>query len=493
MGKRKGNSNKSAVTLAKRKMLRRARGSADIVLESIQDIPFHKLATAVFLICQDLEAEQFVHQYEGQIELAGANPTRFREEINTFYEGMAEKIRRESLYQDFFEFIGAFSKLRITQTDDPQKAKVLDAYLTMLLQQMEYLRPSKYDYSVVVCGLTTDDQVMTMPDYFPEFDDIVDEIKEWRLDWIKRNGVPPSSIPTEQYITNYCARYGYKANGISGYNRLAEIDKLFSSTHSAMAQYINEYTYDILPDVAHVYNTNAGPFFSIQLKHYISEDLVSMLKKRAKTIPANGVTVVFSYPGNTKFKLFERVLVKEILYADRVIMLFRVWTSEGEFSGYYDTRTGFLFSPFSHTNYPQLADQFKTFILYLYAGVVARNGPEMLQHMCEFIWFEDDQILANDYSVEVYNHAGKLINTYKRDGGTAVGHGSVAKRADADAYIMEVKPVQGFVRKVGMGRCPSEEAVARGIALGYDLAPDETYVQGFFRATYKIKEKDTTP
>lgn len=101
--------------------------------------------------------------------------------------------------------------------------------------------------------------------------------------------------------------------------------------------------------------------------------------------------------------------------------------------------------------------------------------------------------MTNDYSVEVYNHAGKLINTYKRDGGTAVGQGSAAKRAGADAYVMEVKPIQGFVRKVGMGRRPSAEAVARGIALGYDLAPDETYVQGFFRATYKIKEKDTTP
>lgn len=489
MPKKKGN--KSATTLAKRKILRRARGSADIVLDIIKDIPFHKLATAVYLICQDLKTEQFVHQYEGQIELAGANPERFRNEIHTFYDGMAEKIKTEALYQDFFEFVGLFSKLRISQMDDPQRVNVLDAYLTLLLQQMEHLRPSKYDYSIVVCGLTTDGQVMTTPDYFPEFDDINDAAKEWRLDWIKRNGVPPSSIEKNQFITQYCARYGHQADGLSGFERLAEVDKVFSNTHSAMAQYINEYTYDILPDVANPFTTNATPFFSIKSRHYIADDLVSMLKKRARTIPANGVTVVFSYPDGTEFKLFEKILMKEILYADRVIMLCRVWTSEGEISGYYDTKTGFLFSPFSHTRYPQLGEQFKTLILYLYAGVVARNGPEMLQRMREFIWFEDDGILTNDYSIEVYNHAGKLINTYTRDGGTAIGSGPASKRLENDAYIREIKPIQGFVRKVGMGRRPSPEAVARGIALGYDLAPDETYVQGFFRATYKIKEKDT--
>ena len=52
-----------------------------------------------------------------------------------------------------------------------------------------------------------------------------------------------------------------------------------------------------------------------------------------------------------------------------------------------------------------------------------------------------------------------------------------------DNYETRLRTEQGFTRKVGEGRKPSEEAVERAKALGFELAPDETYVQSFTRQT----------
>lgn len=62
------------------------------------------------------------------------------------------------------------------------------------------------------------------------------------------------------------------------------------------------------------------------------------------------------------------------------------------------------------------------------------------------------------------------------------------KRAGNDKYGSEEKAIQGFIRRVGAGKSPSLEAVARAEALGYELAPNETYVQPFIRRVLKLKK-----
>lgn len=72
------------------------------------------------------------------------------------------------------------------------------------------------------------------------------------------------------------------------------------------------------------------------------------------------------------------------------------------------------------------------------------------------------------------------------DGAT---HQPTGARKGNDAYESEERAIQGFVRKVGAGRTPSPEAVARATALGFELAQDETYVQPFIKNVLKLKEK----
>lgn len=88
-----------------------------------------------------------------------------------------------------------------------------------------------------------------------------------------------------------------------------------------------------------------------------------------------------------------------------------------------------------------------------------------------------------------YGKGGKLLNMYRPEKNATVSSPD-AKRAGSDKYESEQKAIQGFIRRVGAGKTPSEEAVARAKALGYDLAPDETYVQPFMRRVLKLKKAD---
>ena len=65
---------------------------------------------------------------------------------------------------------------------------------------------------------------------------------------------------------------------------------------------------------------------------------------------------------------------------------------------------------------------------------------------------------------------------------------------DSDDIPNRIAPapraIQGFIRKVGEGRTPSREAVEYAEALGYSLAPDETYVKPFIRRVLRLKQKE---
>jgi len=489
---KKTNVKKSAATLGKRRLRERAAGCAARILEEIQDISFEKLATALYFFCADLQTEQFVHRFEAVIELAGANPERFKNELHDFFVTVAEEIKAEGRYQEFFEFLGLCVRIRTKESAGTEKRRIIDAYMCLLMQQMEYLRPNLYDFSVVVCGITTDGEVMTVPDYFPEMDMIPQSIKNWKKERIKRK--PDKPIGKEEEWEAYSrvfADYGYKVRNANDLSKIQRVDDLYTNQHSILAQYINEYTYDILPDPQNAFTSFALPFYAISVLDCQVDTLVSKLKKRARTLPTNGVDFVFDFDNLEAAPLVEKIRMKEILYADRVIMLYRMWTCSGEMSGYYDTKDGYLYSLFIDVNDRNLCENMKTFLLYFYSAMVIRDGMEMLKEISDKVVIRDTKDVPYRYSVKLYGDNGKLINVYEKDGAKRLGAKQTKLRVGDPAYIGEVRTIQGFVRKVGVGKKPSQEAVARAVALGYDLAPDETYVQGFFRTVLKLKERKT--
>ena len=140
------------------------------ILDDIQTIPFEKLSMSLYFYCQDVGMKEFTRAYEAQLELAGANPEKFALCLHRFYNEMALKIQKENLYDNFFEFYYRCLKLRIRNENEKVDATVSTAYQNILIQQMEYMRPNKFDFRTFIAGRKTTGEIITREDPFPTFD-----------------------------------------------------------------------------------------------------------------------------------------------------------------------------------------------------------------------------------------------------------------------------------------------------------------------------------
>ena len=185
-------------------------------------------------------------------------------------------------------------------------------------------------------------------------------------------------------------------------------------------------------------------------------------------------------------------MTRGVCHDDTIIMLYKVETFVGDISGYYDTKEGFFFSILLDASERSLYDTIRRLVLYLYACMVCRDGPELLQRVEKyhlFYYAVEPQIIPQmPIHVTPYGKGGKLLNMYHPERNESVSS-PTGKRAGSDKYESEQKAIQGFIRRVGAVKSPSPEAVARAEALGYELAPNETYVQPFIRRQLKLKRK----
>lgn len=172
-------------------------------------------------------------------------------------------------------------------------------------------------------------------------------------------------------------------------------------------------------------------------------------------------------------------------------MLYKVCTYFGDISGYYDTKDGMFYSVLIDAPDFDLYNNFRSLVLYLYACMVCRDGAEMLKRAEENSLFYYAAKEQADPEMPIYatpfSKGGKLLNMYHPERNESVSS-PTGKRAGNDKYGSEEKAIQGFIRRVGAGKSPSLEAVARAEALGYELAPNETYVQPFIRRVLKLKK-----
>lgn len=482
-------------------MMRRTANTAIAVRCMVADFPFEELSKELFFFCNDIKAKDFTHLYEAQVELAAINEERFIKGLHKFYNETAIRIKKEDLYQEFFEFVSLSMRVRgqsVLESDfrknniNGHKEDVMNAYQSLLMQQLEYLRPNKFDFSVVLCGRTTDGELMTVKDTLPTFDLPGYEVEEKLY---QQKGVTANLL---QEIVQAYRRHGFSnINSFEDIENYNQMDRMYTNHHCALCPYINEYTYDILPSPNNALSPRIVPLLAFQDEKIDIEEIIQKLKHRAKTLPTNGVEFYLESEsrrnGGDPYarNIMQKVLLKELLYDDTIIMLYKVETFVGDISGYYDTKEGFFFSILLDASERNLYDSIRRLVLYLYACMVCRDGPELLQRVEKyhlFYYAAKPQIIPQmPIHVTPYGKGGKLLNMYHPERNESASS-LTGKRAGSDKYESEQKAIQGFIRRVGAGKSPSPEAVARAESLGYELAPNETYVQPFIRRQLKLKK-----
>ena len=474
-------------------MMRRTNATAISMLSELEDVPFRELSSSLYFICQDLQAQEFVHRYEAQLELAGANQDAFVKGLHKFFNDMARFVKDNELYPEYFEFISLCTRLRYEDKwneKSPIRRKVIDAYMSLLMQNLEYMRPNKFDFSTVVCGLDTNGEIMVTKDLYPDIDECIRELEGILTSTSQKHATP---VDLDAIVYSVFRRKYPEIRCMDDLNNAMEDDRMFTHHHSALATYLNEYNFDILPSADKVMSRNITPYMTIQAGRVDMEALEQSLSKRARALPTNGVLFEIKMGGEPVTGPFiQSVLMREVYHDDRIVMLYKYTLAGGEAAGFYDTKDNFFYSVLREASDPAPYNRLKSFILYLYAAATTRGGEQMLAEFGDKIYLgEDGQQEINpvlQLTVEPFTRGGKLYRTYGTDKEGI--RNPVGPRAGSDKYEAESHNIQGFIRRVGAGRTPSREAVERAEALGYQLAPDETYVQPFVKKVFHLKKKD---
>ena len=430
------------------------------ILDWISNIPFEELAVSLYFYCQDVNMAQFTRWYEAQLELAGANKEKFATGLHRFFTETAKKIQKNNLYDEFFEFYYRCVKLRLQNDNERVNQTVITAYQNLLIQQLEYLRPSKFDFNTFVAGRKTTGEIITRKDCFPTFDHPIYQVR-WEIEAGKR------IADAEEHLYELYRKTGYDIHNADDQNLIIAQDKIHTTTCSILLPFINEYTFDIIPQ--EIYNGNSN------ILHFLMNkvDLPALredLKHRKRTLPTNGVRIVF----DPKEEIRE-LLMKELLYDNSIYMLYRLSTENGDLSGVYETKDSFFSSICqSSEGHKYLADRVEAFILYCYASQVL-GGKYALQYANDYIAI----LGCQELTLTAYGMGGQLRNTYdgqhhRREGEYEAGEASI----------------QGYIRRLPVGQRASREARDLAESLGYDLESNETYVRPFIKQVFRLKEKE---
>lgn len=439
-----------------------------MILDRIRDVPFYELALSTFAYCKDTQFAGFAKKYEAQIELAGCAPERFVMNLHSFYNEMASKIKKPELLPLFFQFMGFFMRLRYTKYNSGINQNVILAYTDLILQQLDYLRPSKFDLSNTIVGLTLEGQAITIKDPFAYAD-----MAGW--DSVKAHFV--DKLPPPSYEDAY-RKYGYL--GIDSYeeaNALGRRQRIFNGVRAALLPFINEYTFDIVPANQHSGNLEMMSFMKANLD---IEALLIKLKSRRRTLPTNGVHIEFE----DSTEVLKTLLLKEIVEQNTVFLLFKLTNDEGDISGYYDTNEEYFFTTVVEakvdTHYKKsFYDVIRAIVLFCYASNVL-DDP-LYSDDCFMDAFEN---FVFPIKAKSFGKGGALRNVYNP---SPEAKGS---RKDDARYDTKQRVINGYVRKLPAGQNASEEAKRRAERLGYKLEINETYISPFVKTVIILKNSE---
>ena len=470
---------------------RRTLGTALQVIENVYDIPFEKMTTANYFFCKDIRTEKFTRLYESQIDLAGMAPDDFVRGLHKFFNYAGRMILEEGLQREFAEFLSlsfmVSDEIRANEGSQSERSRVSTAYVCLLLQQTQYMKSEKFYFDRCVCGISSSGEYLEIPDIYP-LSDVYSAAADDRAMKLMQQGKPvdPIALVAEEY-----GKHGIKITSLQDLEHLQNIDKTFVSTMGVMMPYINEYTYDILPQPEEAFQCNVLPYYYIKFnEQYDIPTLRDMLNRRARTLSANGVKISIKDSENDFFA-WKDILMKETFHSDAIVMLYKLCTVTGCFCGFYNTKTQEFYSPLQSGQDVdgQLLESVERLVLFLYASAVTRQGVEMLQNISKYTYFDIEGRFAIDaFEAEIFYMGGKLRSAYGKEESTKY-RPTGPRAGNEEKYEAKTSAIQGFIRKVGEGRTPSPEAIERAEALGFDLAPDETYVQPFLRTSWKLKRK----
>lgn len=454
---KKGSESKSDWILRKRTI-----NIACMVVESVADLDFADFELALYFRCEDAKLKKMLKTFEIQMEEAALNPEGFIANLDRFYQKNCCYMEENHLYREFYDFCKLLEQQRRLKISQGHR-KIFDAYLSFLMQQSCYFSRTHIEDSVV--GITENGELLFQKNPNP-YSDLAcyDLEKNYKAEMMGKREL------TDELLRKVYKTYGYEINGITDIQRLEAIVKNYDNNNFTMVPYISERTRDMVIEKEYQHYL---PEFPRQWKK--TEVYKEKLKQRNYMLPLSGVAAEYVNAGD-----FKKILFKEVLYNDEMILLYRVITHEnGELSGYFQTKKQIFFSIYETTNRPEWHDTLENFILENYMVLTCDYAIDRKKNYA----INQVETLENTFH---YPYQPLVKYTYQAKKGKQSGK-SVVKHYMKENYMEEMRTRSGYIRNLPENQHASEDAIQYAATLGLDLPEGKTFVRAHeFRVYRKI-------
>lgn len=407
-------------------------GTSTWVLQLIEKFSFQELTAGAYAISASLSQKTLAHQFEGQLELAGANEEKFVLGLHAFYNNLSALIKKNHMEHEFCAFAGQLMRLQYENSPDVDK-DIRTAYVNLMMQTLEYLRPDKFDLERCVYGVSTAGEWLTGPCPFPYSDRPANELNQkilggWR---------PKDLFEQEQVVMGLYAKYGMNIRSLDDISTLEQVQRIHINSLAAMLPLIDEYTFDIVPEKT--FDTVKVPFQNLYV--LLDTELAStQLKNSDASLPPNGVSFEIDDPTGE----ISGVLLKETVFQNHKYCLYRVDTPSGSLAGYYDIGETFFYSVTLESDFTLPYTCLRNLIVMLYAS-------QILDSVC----LAPGSVIQSGYPVVIkaFPQAGQRQDTYHK-----------AEVAEPKAIKMEPSPLPEPPKPKGFGfryqaRFPSQSDI----------------------------------
>ena len=439
---------------------KRAINTAVMVVFSITGIDFSDFEPALYFRCDDDRIGKFIRSFDGQMEEAAIHPAEFIRNLDAFYLKTCLYIEENHLFREFFDFYELLEQRRREKIQQGHKA-IFDAYLSLLMQQINYFSRRQMEYSV--SGITDSGDLIFRKNPHPYSD-----MGAYRLEEQFPAHFTDGLELTEKQIYHAYRPYGYEIRSMYDIEALDARARVYDNNNYAMIPYINEKTSKVLIQEPYQHHV---PDFPRQWKNtgFYKEKLLH----RSYMLPTAGITARYSNAGEIR-----EIYFLEQFHNDEIILLYRVSTyGNGEYSGYFHTKSQVFYSIFENTNCPEWHDQVENFILENYMILTCSYEIDKKKNFA---------IRQTDNLQEFHFPYQPLASyTYKQDSERHNDKIHKNRRYVKEEYQEEMRTRCGYIRSLPKYQHVSEDALQHARELGLELPEGKTFVRSHEFKVYR--------
>lgn len=434
------------------------------IIASVVGVGFDEFELCLYFKCDDERIRKFLRKYEMQMEEAVLYPKKFVEQLDSFYRKTCIFIEENHLYQDFFDFMELLEHQRRIKIDKEQSyKKIFDAYLSLLMQQSLYFCREHLDDSII--GLTEKGDPIFRKNPYPYID-----AGGYKLEKYMQNYISGGNKLTVKHLHEAYKPYGYDFRSLEEVQVLEAVSRVYDNNQYIMIPYISEQTMEIAIEEPYQHQEPVFPRIWKSTEVYREK-----LKHRNYLLPVKGISAEFINAGDIKTVYFT-----EIFRNDEIFLLYRVVTEgNGEYSGYYHTKSQVFYSIFEYSNCLEWHERVENFILENYMILTCNYEIDRKKN------YAVRQVDSFEREFH-YPHQPLAIYSYERNCSNQVRRNKEScRKYIKEEYQEEMRSRKGYIRRLPVNQQASDRAIQNALDLGLELPEGMTFVRSHEYTIYR--------